>query len=249
MNRDNIIASILIGAVALGLSAATTASSQSIDPWVVGSGGGEASSAGHVINGTITQTADIIVTSASNEIDQGFWPEVGLRGTIAHASGTIWEVIGGGGGEASSAGHVVNGTIAQTADIVVTSASNEIAQGFWQGEPDLPLYRVVTHEELVPSTPSVSETMTGARRSSLSVAPEPVNGMTTVTVQAGIEGNGQLRLFDPAGALVGIVYDGWISSGRTTLLLDGSKLPAGSYFLSLEINGQREVARRIVIVR
>ncbi len=234
--------------VALLVASATVASSQSIDPWVIGGGGGEASSAGHIINGTITQTADIVITSAANEVDQGFWPEVGLRGTIAHASGVVWEVIAGGGGEATSAGYMLNGTIAQTADIIVTSASNEIDQGFWQGEPDLPLYRVVTEEEFAPATPLVSEGTTGLQ-SRMSVAPEPVDGLTTITVETTIEGNSRLRLFNTTGTNIGTLYDGWISSGRTTVLLDGSNLPAGSYFLSLEINGKREVSRRIVIVR
>jgi flagellar hook assembly protein FlgD len=82
--------------------------------------------------------------------------------------------------------------------------------------------------------------------------PNPVRFSTHIRFRAAERGRAKLRIFDVAGRLVRTLVDGEIVPGTYNLLWDrrtdaGAKAGAGVYFYRLEMSGERQTRRMVVV--
>ncbi len=80
------------------------------------------------------------------------------------------------------------------------------------------------------------------------VAPNPLNSRSDITFTTSDFDRVDLVLMDVLGRTVQSVFSGMLGSGNHTFTLDGSSLPAGTYYLRLEVNGTR-LTKKVIIER
>jgi hypothetical protein len=231
------------------------ARAQVIEWDVNGSGGGEMVAGGFYMNGTVSQTADILATAGGFEMGQGFWYRAGARPQLATAvAGIQWYVMAGGGvQDAANALFKLNGTVSQTADILASAGGTDLGQGFWYGEPDLPLYKI-REEQIEPDV--VDEGSGGgavsgrsrAARASMSIAPNPVAGYARIQVWLPAASDVTIEIFDAAGNSLGNAFAGSRGAGEGEIYFDGASLAAGAYFVRMQADND-VITRKITIVR
>jgi hypothetical protein len=83
----------------------------------------------------------------------------------------------------------------------------------------------------------------------LAASPNPFNSTARISFMVREAGDVRLRVFDLQGRLTATLIDGPLSAGSHDLDLDGSALPSGLYFLSLEQTGAAPVARKLILMR
>ena len=89
---------------------------------------------------------------------------------------------------------------------------------------------------------------TGGPRFTLSQnRPNPVRRAASVPFRLGAPGQVSLALFDVAGRRVRQLLDGFYTPGAHAVPLDTSGLPNGTYYIRMEVNGERQAKACIVI--
>jgi hypothetical protein len=87
------------------------------------------------------------------------------------------------------------------------------------------------------------------RHELLAASPNPFNSSTRISFEVEDAGIVRLRVFDLQGRLTTTLVDGPLTAGLHDLVFDGSPLPSGLYFLSLEQPAAAPVARKLVLMR
>ncbi len=83
---------------------------------------------------------------------------------------------------------------------------------------------------------------------SLRIIPNPLSDHTEITLTTHAMGDVQLNLLNVLGQTVHVVRNGMITAGEHTYTLDETSLPAGTYYLRFESNGQ-VLTKKVVIER
>ena len=83
---------------------------------------------------------------------------------------------------------------------------------------------------------------------SLSVYPNPASNVTSVEIDIPELAFGEISLHNEQGALIESIASGNLQGGRSTLPLDLSELPQGTYFVRMII-GEKVYAKRISVIR
>jgi len=83
----------------------------------------------------------------------------------------------------------------------------------------------------------------------LTAGPNPFNSSARISFVVQEAGGVRLRVFDLQGRLTATLVDGPLNAGSHDLVFDGSPLPSGLYFLSLEQQGAAPVARKLILMR
>ena len=79
-------------------------------------------------------------------------------------------------------------------------------------------------------------------------APNPAVEHATIAFSTPVAGHVSLRLFDLSGRVVQTLLDGAMPAGTHSVLLDGSRLPAGAYFYQVRAAGH-VATRKLLLVR
>lgn len=77
--------------------------------------------------------------------------------------------------------------------------------------------------------------------------PNPFNPNTTITFEVPNKSELTIKLYNPEGRLIRILFNGTKSAGVYSLLLDGSNLASGVYFYSLEAEGFLQTKKLVII--
>ena len=80
----------------------------------------------------------------------------------------------------------------------------------------------------------------------LSIMPNPLRNEANISLSTGDAGHADLVLLNVLGQTARIVERGMIAAGEHDFTLDASALPAGTYYLRLELNGQ-VITKKLVI--
>jgi hypothetical protein len=83
----------------------------------------------------------------------------------------------------------------------------------------------------------------------LAAGPNPFNSSVRLSFEVKDAGVVRLRVFDLQGRLTATLVDGPLTAGSHDLVFDGSPLPSGLYFLSLEQPAAAPVARKLILMR
>ena len=78
--------------------------------------------------------------------------------------------------------------------------------------------------------------------------PNPVSGETTIRFSTYADGHVRIRVFDTAGRQVAVAADAPYAAGDHSVTLDASRLAAGVYVYSIDVNGAG-TSRQMVVVR
>jgi hypothetical protein len=95
---------------------------------------------------------------------------------------------------------------------------------------------------------SVAETELPATHTLHALYPNPFNPSTTLTYDVGTAGMVTIRVFDVLGREVAMLASAHHSSGEHTLTFEAGHLPSGTYFVSLESAGFRQM-RSVVLAK
>ena len=82
--------------------------------------------------------------------------------------------------------------------------------------------------------------------------PNPARAGLTIELSAAVAGNARVRLLDPAGRRVGVIFDGPLTPGSHRLIWDGKleagrPVAAGIYFVVYEAAGRRAITRAVIV--
>jgi hypothetical protein len=83
--------------------------------------------------------------------------------------------------------------------------------------------------------------------STINVTPNPFSSHTTVRYSLSAESPVSLNLYDISGRLIKTLVNEHKNPGNYQLTLNANNLPAGVYFLSLEVEEKRIIERLVVI--
>ncbi|MBI4719831.1 MAG: T9SS type A sorting domain-containing protein [Chitinivibrionia bacterium] len=78
-------------------------------------------------------------------------------------------------------------------------------------------------------------------------SPNPFNPVARISYYLPEEGHVRIAVFDVAGKLVELLYEGYQTAGEQSVEWDGSRQASGLYFYRLEANGQVDVKRAVLI--
>jgi hypothetical protein len=95
---------------------------------------------------------------------------------------------------------------------------------------------------------SISETELPATHTLHALYPNPFNPSTTLTYDVGTAGTVTIRVFDVLGREVAMLANAHHTSGQHTLTFEAGHLPSGTYFVSLEAPGVRQM-RSVVLAK
>ncbi|MCX6601030.1 MAG: T9SS type A sorting domain-containing protein [bacterium] len=87
------------------------------------------------------------------------------------------------------------------------------------------------------------------RHELLTAGPNPFNSSARISFVVKEAGGVRLQVFDLQGRLTATLVDGPLTAGSHDLVFDGSPLPSGLYFLSLEQEGAAPVVRKLILMR
>jgi hypothetical protein len=96
---------------------------------------------------------------------------------------------------------------------------------------------------------SSSGSLLAERHDLLTAYPNPFNSSARISLQVKESGRVRLRVFDLEGRLTVTPVDGLLSAGVHEIVFDGSQLPTGLYFLSLEQPAAAPVVRKLILLR
>ncbi|MCK5840775.1 MAG: T9SS type A sorting domain-containing protein [Candidatus Sabulitectum sp.] len=80
------------------------------------------------------------------------------------------------------------------------------------------------------------------------VTPSPVSGMADICFTSPSDGHMNISILDLAGRIVRTVHDGHVVAGAGSLILDGSELSPGVYFVTMQTS-DTTITRKIAVVR
>jgi hypothetical protein len=140
------------------------------------------------------------------------------------------------------------------------------ASGYWDSPPYdvLPGFQQVSFlreewtyhvQDRVVGAPAVGAAASSAgatlaeRHDLLAASPNPFNSSARISFEVKDAGIVRLRVFDLQGRLTATLVDGPLAAGPHDLVLDGSPLSSGLYFLSLEQEGAAPVVRKLILMR
>ena len=145
----------------------------------------------------------------------------------------VRDVISGGGGSASSTGHMLLHTIGQPVIDLTVSATHTHEQGFWY----LPWFLATGAETPAPFAYRLEQNY-----------PNPFNPVTMIRFSLICPSRVTLRVYDVAGRLVRTVVDGTMEAGEHSLPFDAEGLASGIYFYRLKA-ARFEKTRKMVVLR
>jgi hypothetical protein len=149
----------------------------------------------------------------------------------------IRQVIGS-GASAMAGDHLLAGTIGQTIIGRSSSSGNIGYLGFWFTYPNPNNPNSVREE--------YSNAVTGVA-ARVSVAPNPVVDVATVSVVLPASGQVQLGVYDGLGQQRLELINGWREAGTVTVQLPARQLESGDYLLVLIAGGTRSASQMRVI--
>jgi hypothetical protein len=145
----------------------------------------------------------------------------------------VRDVIAGGGGSASSTGHLLLHTIGQPVIDLTTSSTHKHEQGFWY----LPWFLATGAETPGPVAYRLDQNY-----------PNPFNPATMIRFSLTSPSRVTLRVYDVAGRLVRTVADERMEAGEHSLPFEVNGLASGVYFYRLKA-AQFEKTRKMVVLR
>jgi hypothetical protein len=77
--------------------------------------------------------------------------------------------------------------------------------------------------------------------------PNPFNSSTTIEYSLATPGEVTLSVYNIQGQLVEVIQDGYMTAGQQVVHFDGSKLPSGIYFYTIETDDRREGKRMVLL--
>jgi len=102
--------------------------------------------------------------------------------------------------------------------------------------------------DIVPTSSSVAETQTSSAPLALAGQPNPFHPRVTLSFTAPAADHARLGIYDVAGRLQALVLNDEIAAGTRSLDWTAEQLPAGVYWLRLQL-GARVETRRLVLTR
>lgn len=81
----------------------------------------------------------------------------------------------------------------------------------------------------------------------LSNYPNPFNPRTLIKYDIASEGNVTIKVFDMLGRELAVLVNEYKQAGTYSTDFDGSNLSSGVYYYALEVNGQREVKKMVLV--
>jgi hypothetical protein len=167
-------------------------------------------------NGMILNQAGDIVVAGYQIIEDG--ESNGYLMKLTPAGETLWTAVFGTDSTWDRFEDLVQ---SEDGSYYICGTSGSHGQSFWllKTEPDdLP----VEYKRPVPNSIQV-----------LSVYPNPFNSTATIRFQLGSRSNVKLDLYDLNGRLVSTLSNQTYTAGEHSILMDGSNLASGSYFVQL----------------
>jgi hypothetical protein len=145
----------------------------------------------------------------------------------------VRDVIAGGGGSASSTGHLLLHTVGQPVIDLTVSTTHTHEQGFWY----LPWFLSTGAETPGPFAYRLDQNF-----------PNPFNPVTMIRFSLTSPSRVTLHIYDVAGRLVRTVVDESMEAGEHSLPFEAKGLASGVYFYRLKA-AQFEKTRKMVVLR
>ena len=84
--------------------------------------------------------------------------------------------------------------------------------------------------------------------------PNPFSGRTSISYSLPGSGHAKLRIYDPAGRLVRVLFDGPVSGGHNSAAWDGmnrtgAAVASGIYFVRLDTTAGETRMRKVHLIR
>ncbi len=200
---------------------------QEIEWRVVAGGGGEMSGAVGMLEGTLSQPAVGSPEGTLVGIGEGFW--YGVPSGTGAAENAV----------ENAAGNAVAG---ESGGAAVTGRVVPIGE---EAREERSVSRTFAEVHTEPASTREERPATTAE---LTLTPNPLDASALLIWSVPRDGHVRIELFDAAGGLVELLFNGVVAAGRMRMVLDGRRYPSGTYFLRL-VTEDEHVAHTVRVVR